>query len=222
MGAGCSIICSGQNRVAPALGEYPAIRRVLFCGMGRSGKSTLIRWVINATNVSEDTDNNSQPTNVTDTNVGTTIVATNTEEETKRIVPRTTDSKIHIFGDNVLALVDTPDMLKLDGQTIVLDAVAEERVAAVVFVVDVTDHIRGVLAEELLRNTLKRLKARTREGVLVLIVGNQRYPNDPVLIDIGSYPTLLPAEILKHYTVQTMSFSNESDITNLINNMQPL
>ena len=90
------------------------------------------------------------------------------------------------------------------------------------FVVDVTDHIRGVLAEELLRNTLKRLKARTREGVLVLIVGNQRYPNDPVLIDIGSYPTLLPAEILKHYTVQTMSFSNESDITNLINNMQPL
>jgi signal recognition particle receptor subunit beta len=210
MGAGCSIICSGQNRVAPALGEYPAIRRVLFCGMGRSGKSTLIRWVINATNVSEDTDNNSQPTNVTDTNVGTTIV------------PRTTDSKIHIFGDNVLALVDTPDMLKLDGQTIVLDAVAEERVAAVVFVVDVTDHIRGVLAEELLRNTLKRLKARTREGVLVLIVGNQRYPNDPVLIDIGSYPTLLPAEILKHYTVQTMSFSNESDITNLINNMQPL
>ena len=137
-------------------------------------------------------------------------------------LPRTTTTTAHVFGDNELVLVDTPDMLGLDGQTVVIDAVAEDRVAALVFVVDVTDHLRGVLAEELLHNTLKRFQAKSRQGLLVLIVGNRRHQKDTVLINIDTFPNFLPPDLKKQYTIRTMSFSNESDVTKLIQNMQPI
>ena len=116
MGSSCSIR-GGHHRVAP--GDYPAARRVLFCGMGRSGKSTLIEWVVNATKTAADNNN------TTVTQGGILSTATTVPSP-----PRTTTTALHLYKDQSLALVDTPNMLELDGQTVVLDASAQDRVAA--------------------------------------------------------------------------------------------
>ena len=204
MGSSCSI--RGHDRVAPA---YPASRRVLFCGMGRSGKTTLIKWIINSTATAT----------VTLPSTTTSIPLTTNNVPNSN---RTTATSIHLYNNESLALIDTPDMLALDGHTIQLDSKAQERIAAIVFVVDVTDHIRGILAEELLINTLKRLQLRTRPGTLVLIVGNQRHQDENILVNIASYPTLLPLEIIQHYTIRTMSFSTEKDVNDLAKNLEPI
>ena len=206
MGSSCSIR-GGHHRVAP--GDYPAARRVLFCGMGRSGKSTLIEWVVNATKTAADNNN------TTVTQGGILSTATTVPSP-----PRTTTTALHLYKDQSLALVDTPNMLELDGQTVVLDASAQDRVAAIVFVVDVTDHIRAVLAEELLHNTLQRLQARARLKMLVLIVGNRRYPDADVLVDIETFKSSLPSIIMSHYTVRTMSFSTAQDVGILTHNLE--
>jgi|TARA_B110000090_G_scaffold114526_1_gene127731 hypothetical protein len=189
--------------------------------MGRSGKSTLIDWVLNATNLIAADDG----ARVTAPTAATSVEGRDpspSPSPSPTTLPRTTTTTAHVFGDNELVLVDTPDMLGLDGQTVVIDAVAEDRVAALVFVVDVTDHLRGVLAEELLHNTLKRFQAKSRQGLLVLIVGNRRHQKDTVLINIDTFPNFLPPDLKKQYTIHTMSFSNESDVTKLIQNMQPI
>ena len=204
MGSSCSI--RGHDRVAPA---YPASRRVLFCGMGRSGKTTLIKWIINSTATATAT--------LSSTTTSIPLTTNNVPNSN-----RTTATSIHLYNNESLALIDTPDMLALDGHTIQLDSKAQERIAAIVFVVDVTDHIRGILAEELLINTLKRLQLRTRPGTLVLIVGNQRHQDENILVNIASYPTLLPLEIIQHYTIRTMSFSTEKDVNDLAKNLEPI
>jgi len=219
MGASCSV--RSHSKIAPFPGNNPAIRRVLFCGMGRSGKSTLIDWVLNATNLIAADDG----ARVTAPTAATSVEGRDpspSPSPSPTTLPRTTTTTAHVFGDNELVLVDTPDMLGLDGQTVVIDAVAEDRVAALVFVVDVTDHLRGVLAEELLHNTLKRFQAKSRQGLLVLIVGNRRHQKDTVLINIDTFPNFLPPDLKKQYTIHTMSFSNESDVIKLIQNMQPI
>ena len=190
MGAGCSV--RGHSRVAP---HYPGTRRVLFCGMGRSGKSTLKDWVLRAAN------------------------ATNIDDESMSVMPqplRTKTTNVHVLKDETLAFVDTPDMLNLDGQTLMLDSSAENRVAAIVFVVDVTDHLRSVLAMELLRNTLKRLHQHTRPGVLALVVGNHRHTEEDVLVDLDSFKEALPSDIAAHYDVRTMSFTTAQDVSELM------
>lgn len=221
MGAGCSL---HRGSVAPVPIQFASARRVVFCGLGRSGKTTLIDWVIQWSQTLVTATAEADGRGIGEQDVQRAAVAATMP----RVPERTVTSRLRSLADDSLVLVDTPEMVCDENggalSTFVSDSV--DRAAALVFVVDATDPIRAVLAQDTFIALLTHQLPRTRPGTPVLLLANQKFKCEVPAVDVSAWSHHLRATTLDtdddistklahHFVIQSMSFSKADDVAQL-------
>jgi GTPase SAR1 family protein len=229
MGAGCSL---HQGRVAPAPVEFPAARRVVFCGLGRSGKTTLIDWVVQWSQTFVAAAAEADGGGTEEDEEAKTEGAAFATTAMPRVPERTVGSRLRALADGLLVLVDTPGMVcdENGGPLATLAPGSMDRAAAIVFVVDATDPIRAILAQDTFASLLAQQLPRTRPGTPVLLLANQKFKSQTPVVDVSAWPQQLQvspssvvgetrAMLVDHFVIQSMSFSKAEDVAQLADSL---
>ena len=226
MGNGCSL---HRGRVAPAQIEFTGARRVIFCGLGRSGKTTLVDWVIQwnrASLAAANANGDGNEETKSDGNVPDRAGAIYARAANPPPVPdRTQHLRVCTLPDESLVLVDTPGIICDEdcGSLSSLPPGTMSRAGAIVFVVDITDPIRGILARDTFLALLRQQLPRTRQGTPVLLLANWKFKSQTPAVDVSAWVSELQvpcesemhAKLAEHFAIKTMMFSNADDVAKI-------
>lgn len=205
MGNGCSL---HQGRIAPDPNESPLKRRVGFFGVGRSGKTTVMQWVL-------------QHSNLLNESQESTIDTLSMSDATPSAPLRTLSTQMHALRDESIVLVDTPSFMCSENGSAVIEESTLEGISAVVYVVDITDSILSVLAYDSFISLLEHLLPRVRQGTPVMLLGNHKFKSQKIKVDVRLWVEQAKeiSQLASHFAIESLVFSNKQDISHFVNSV---
>lgn len=206
MGNGCSL---HRGRVAPdPKGSPKMMRRVGFFGMGRSGKTTVVEWVLQHSYHLNESQESTKDTS-------------SKKATTPKAPLRTLSTQMHTLQNETVVLLDTPALVCDENGSVVIEENTLERMSAVIYVVDITDPIRSVLAYESFISLLEHLLPRVRQGTPVVILGNHKFKSQDIRVDVSLWEEQATehSELACHFAIESLVFSTKQDISHFVDSV---
>ena len=183
MGAACT---TGKARVAALPGDFPGARRIVFCGLACTGKSSLIRALVRwSCEKKESGSGEKAPLPRLDPEVSQ--IRTEAQGSQDEDLP-TLQVAWHTVSHEGAILIDTPGIDECDSYEIIGNILAAELqwVSRVVFIVDTTNFLTEGLAHQHFCKVVTYL-SQTKSSPGITIVGNHRFRSSDDEIDLESW-----------------------------------